>query len=251
VPAEQIEQVNRGADLVFVPSRWAREVYLDCGVEVPVHVLPHGVDPDAFRPIERERETLTFGTFGTPSPRKGIDVLLDAFVAEFAPEEPARLLLKAVRPDHGYDCDDPRVRWVEGLFDDARLLELLGEIDVFVLPSRGEGFGLTGLEAMATGLPLIATGWSGPTEYLAEADSLPLGYRLVDCGGVYSNGVHYQGSWAEPDVDHLRGLMRWCFEHRDEARAMGLRAAERVRREFTWDRAARIVTHELDALAAT
>jgi glycosyltransferase involved in cell wall biosynthesis len=129
------------------------------------------------------------------------------------------------------------------------LLELLGRMDAFVLPSRGEGFGLCGLEAMATGLPLIATGWSGPAEYLDPGDSFPLDYRLVDAGGTASNHVHYHGLWAEPDYEHLRYLLRWLFEHPEEAAARGRRAAERVRADWSWDRPALQICHDLDDIA--
>jgi hypothetical protein len=82
------------------------------------------------------------------------------------------------------------------------------------------------------------------------SDSLPLNYDLVDCNGVISNDVRYDGRWAEPDPEHLRALMRWCLDHRGEARAMGLRAAARVRRAFTWDRPAQIIRRDLDELEA-
>jgi glycosyltransferase involved in cell wall biosynthesis len=122
-------------------------------------------------------------------------------------------------------------------------------MDAFVLPSRGEGFGLTGLEAMATGLPLIATNWSGPVEYLDPADSYPLSYELVDAEGIEVLGVRYFGQWAEPNYEHLRNLMRWIYEHPEEAREKGRLASLRVSKEWTWDRVARQLCHELDELA--
>jgi hypothetical protein len=104
-------------------------------------------------------------------------------------------------------------------------------MDAFVLPSRGEGFGLTGLEAMATDLPVIATNLTGQADYLDPADSLPLDYRLIDAPGQVNPYVRFDGQWAEPDEAHLRRLLRWVYEHREEAVEMGSRAAARVRRE--------------------
>ena len=122
-------------------------------------------------------------------------------------------------------------------------------LDAFVLPSRAEGFGLCGLEAMASGLPTIATGWSGPADYLDPADSLALRFELVDAAATEANGVRYFGEWAEPDVDHLRSLLRWLYEHRDEAARMGRMAAARVHRDWTWDRVAARLRDDLDLLA--
>ena len=52
--------------------------------------------------------------------------------------------------------------------------------DAFVLPSRGEGWGRPHVEAMAMGLPLLATNWSGPTAYLDDSVGYPIAYRLVE-----------------------------------------------------------------------
>src|SRR5436305_1613425 len=77
-------------------------------------------------------------------------------------------------------------------------VHLLQQMDAFVMPSRGEGFGLCGLEAMSTGLALIATNWSGPAEYLEANDTFPLHYRLRDAGGIRIDSKNYYGLWAEP-----------------------------------------------------
>ena len=49
-----------------------------------------------------------------------------------------------------------------------------GAVDVLVQPSRGEGWGLPMVEAMACGTPVIGTRWSGPAEFLTEENSYPL-----------------------------------------------------------------------------
>jgi glycosyltransferase involved in cell wall biosynthesis len=252
VPKARINAINQTAALLYVPCRQNAASFRDCGVRVPLKVLPHGVDPARFPTLERARtgvEPFTFGTCGALSPRKGIDVLVRAFQEEFAPAEPVRLVLKSVDALSFVPPADARIRVITGFSTHEDLLALLRELDAFVLPSRAEGFGLCGLEAMATGLPLIATAWSGPADYLDPADSLPLAYRLVDAAATEANGVRHFGQWAEPEVGHLRSLMRWLYEHRDEAARMGLRAAARVHRDWTWDRAAAQLRDDLDLLA--
>src|SRR5207247_1086784 len=54
------------------------------------------------------------------------------------------------------------------------LAALYRSADCFVLPSRGEGWGMPLLEAMACGLPVIATDWSGPRDFLKEDWAYPL-----------------------------------------------------------------------------
>ena len=117
--------------------------------------------------------------------------------------------------------------------------------DAFVLPSRGEGWGrphveadghqLCGTrrsracspvvlmpkrspcEAMSMGLPVIATNWSGSTEFLWENVSLPL---QIDGLESVENGLKGH-QWAKPSEAHLRELMRWVAEHRAEAKKLG------------------------------
>lgn len=250
VPAEHVAEINTAVRLQYVPCRQNLESHLEAGVTVPIKVLHHGVNTTRFPLLERpERDVFTFGSFGDLSPRKGIDALLRAFCEEFTPREPVRLRLKATGTMPAYAYTHSGVQLLAGYLDDTGLQEFLRSLDAFVLPSRGEGFGLCGLEAMATGLPLVATGWSGPAEYLDESDSYPLAYRLVDTRGCVSNGVTYHGAWAEPDHDHLRVTLRHLYEHPDEARAHGQHAAGRVRRYWTWERVARQLLTDLDDVA--
>lgn len=249
VPAARVKEINQAVELLLVPSRENVDSYLESGVRVPTRVMHRGVDAARFPVLDRpRRETFTFGTIGDLSLRKGVDVLLRAFRDEFAPGEPARLLLKGIQAfDSGEP--DPRITTLTGFFDHDRLLELLAAMDAFVMPSRGEGFGACGLQAMSTGLPLIATNWNGPVEYLDPADTFPLSYRLVEAGGTWANHVEYFGIWAEPDYEHLRQLMRYLYEHPQEGRRKGALAAQRVRRDWGWERVARQFRDDVDAIA--
>lgn len=260
VPRKHVREINRAAALLYVPCQQNADSFRDRGVRVPIKVLHHGVDPERFPYLERsrDREVFTFGSFGEFSPRKGIDVLIRAFQDEFLPHEPVRLLLKTVKeeqkpkviPPYRRLIKDPRVELFSKYLQHDELLEFLRRMDVFVLPSRGEGFGLSALEAMSTGLPLIATNWSGPVEYLDPADSFPLSYRLVDVRGKVAHGVHFHGQWAEPDYEHLRALLRHLYEHPDEAAEKGRKAARRAHTQWTRDRLARQVCDDLDEVAS-
>lgn len=253
VPPPQVVEINRAVSLLYVPCRHNVESFRACGVDIPIKVLPHGVDPARLHLIDRPpRDRFTFGTFGDLGWRKGIDVLVRAFWEEFRPNEPVRLLLQNswADTDAWVFPEDPRIELLNRFVARAEVPTLLREMDAFVLPSRGEGFGLRGLEAMATGLPVIATNWSGPADYLDPADSLPLSYRLVDANAVPIGGDRLFGNWAEPDETHLRSLLRWVYERRPEAAAMGQRAAARVAARFTWDQIARQLCADLDEVAA-
>jgi glycosyltransferase involved in cell wall biosynthesis len=254
VPAERIEELNAGAELVFVPCVQNAEAFVSCGLERPVGVLHHGVDPARFPVLERAQDCrpFTFGSFGDLSPRKGIDALVRAFRAEFGEHEDVALRLRSSKtPPDAEGLDDARIHVEHGICDHPRLLEALRSMDAFVQPSRGEGFGLCGLEAAATGLPVIATDWSGPAEYVREVHGLPLRYQLQDAAGRRIGSSVFEGLWAEPDVDHLRELMRSLYEDRDAARERGRMAAQAVRERWTWERPAKQIRDELDARTLT
>src|SRR5574340_1130296 len=90
----------------------------------------------------------------------------------------------------------------------------------FVLPTRGEGWCRPLMEAMAAGLPTIATAWSGLTAFHHEAVGYPLKYRLMPVSEAGAREIPiYQGHcWAEPDGADLRRLMRHLVTRPEEAR---------------------------------
>jgi hypothetical protein len=97
---------------------------------------------------------------------------------------------------------------------------------------RSEGFGLTMAEAMYLGKPVIATGYSGNLDFMTPHNSYLVEYKVVAVGdGAAPYPAHAE--WAEPNVEHAARLMRHVFEHRDEARAKGRRAAAEIRRSHS------------------
>ena len=156
--------VNRWSDkVVCVSSETAKFVQ---STESPlsglIEVIPNGVALNPGRPPAggRDRDgTVRFGTLGTVKPIKGTDLLVDAFM-RFGPKHRVELLVAGLadRPwaealRHRAQADT-RIRFVGR---SSLPLSFLADLDVFVLPSRSEGMSNALLEAMASGLPCIAT----------------------------------------------------------------------------------------------
>jgi len=206
-------------------------------------VYGHGIDPAVYYPLERpDREVYTFLHYGQLSIRKGTDLVMEAFRREFKETEPVRLILKNTYPLFPVPLHVPNVEYLHATYSKEQMRELLFRSDCLVYPHRGEGFGLSGLEAMATGMPVIVTNWSGPVDYSDPADTLLLAYtmqRSREFDAIYQDFFEPgedSGRWAEPSLEDLRAKMRWCFEHRDKAQAMGQHAAERIANQWTWAR---------------
>jgi glycosyltransferase involved in cell wall biosynthesis len=127
-----------------------------------------------------------------------------------------------------------------------RLVELYQTSDCFVLPTHGEGWGMPILEAMACGVPAIATDWSGQTTFLTPANGYPLPIRgLVpaDSDNRYTRGAR----WADPDPDALVEILRRVATSPDERRAYGAQAAIDAQ-SWTWGRAVDTVCARLGAI---
>nr|MBA3642060.1 glycosyltransferase [Acidobacteriota bacterium] len=102
----------------------------------------------------------------------------------------------------------------------------------YLSPHRAEGFGLSLLEAMSVGKPVIATNYSGNVDFMTADNSYPIDYRLVALTRDY--GPYMRGAeWADPDLDHIAALIRHVVEHQDEAKTRGARAQSDVAQGWT------------------
>ena len=188
IDALSVRMLHR-ADAIIVPSHWTRATLIDVA-RIPddrIVVVPLGVDHERFRPAPvprkfREQFTLPESrpyvlAVGSDEPRKNLPTLLRA-MASVRRHLPDAMLLKV---GTGFD---PRARAT--LLDLTKQLGLAGAVrfhdrvsdadlarfynaaTVFVMPSLYEGFGLPVLEAMASGIPVIALDRTAMPEVLVE-----------------------------------------------------------------------------------
>ncbi|KAJ1621952.1 hypothetical protein T492DRAFT_1065749 [Pavlovales sp. CCMP2436] len=199
--------------------------------------------------------------------RKGWDVLLAAFLREFHADEGVELVLKTSR-FHSDASIQQRVAsftrelgLAEGSAAPVHVLELelaLSElprlyraVDAFVLPSRGEGWGRPHAEAMAMGLPAIATKWSGPTAFMDERNSFPVRVAALVPVQTDDAALRAEGHlWAQPDEAHLRAQMRFVYEHPELAAVRGRAARADMVARFSPRVVGEAVRERLRQLAA-
>jgi starch synthase len=211
---ERLEREPHEADVCIAASRFTVTSLEQAGIESRQIVsLPLGADLAQFRFAERPRN----GPFrilfvGGVGQRKGVKYLLQAFEQMRGPGVELTLagpLPADMRPLAPYQGS---VRFT-GRLDQADIVREMQQAHVLVLPSVFEGFGLVIVEAMATGMPVIASSHSaGPDIIREEVD----GYVL------------------EPeDVDGLVDRLERLRVDRDRAMEMGVSACERAR-DFSW-----------------
>ncbi len=250
LPPAWVDGCNR-MDEVWVAASFNVETFRSSGVTTPIRVMPLGVDTHYFNPDitgSRPSTRFTFLSVFEWGERKAPETLLRAYVQEFKQSEDVLLVISVFNRDPRVDVQEqiaaldlppgpPIVVMLNPEFADHQMGALYRSADCFVLPTRGEGWGMPVLEAMASGLPVIATSWSGPADFLHDG----VGYPLQSVGMVPAEArcPYYAGfEWAEPDLDHLRGLMREVFDHPERARAKGMAAAAEVASTWTWEQAA-------------
>lgn len=136
----------------------------------------------------------------------------------------------------------------DGLLSDADLARLYRHCAAFVLPTRGEGIGLPLMEAAATGLPIVVTGWGGQMDYLRPEDAYIVSYKLQPVPKkIQDKWQSLHGYWAEPSILSLRRQMRGLYESRGEIRPMALRQRLHVTSHWNWDVCVRQLLEYLEA----
>ena len=113
---------------------------------------------------------------------------------------------------------DGRITIVDRSLSRADMLSLMAGIDCYVSMHRSEGFGLGMAEAMAMAKPVIATAYSGNSEFVTERTGYPIPFTLKPVRR--HEYVHTEGQvWADPDEDACAAAMRAVMDRPEEAAA--------------------------------
>jgi glycosyltransferase involved in cell wall biosynthesis len=168
-----LKALCRSAAAVTAPSAYTLdELRATFAVRGPTEVVPNGVDAAELAGARRREDLGRYVlTAGRLVPQKGLDVLLRA-VARALPGEP-RLVVAGDGPERARLVALAAELGIDvvflGTLSREELAPLFAGADAFVLASRREAFGLVALEAMAAGVPLVATAVGGIPEVAAGA----------------------------------------------------------------------------------
>jgi glycosyltransferase involved in cell wall biosynthesis len=178
--------------------------------------------------------------FPDPSARVGLIIKSTGAVDHYP--ELRQALLRAAE-------EDSRIRVIDETISRQEMLALIKAADCYVSLHRAEGFGLGMVEAMAFGKPVIATDYSGSTDFLSEATGYPVPYRLTKVGT--DEYVHAEGQvWAEPSESDCARIMSHVFHNREEAAARARRGQLLVNERYSPANVGRLAEKRLNEIFA-
>lgn len=254
------DQLNN-LDQVLAVSFFVAKVLREGGVNTRIDILPNCVDTNHFTPdaspfvlkgIDDLNEKFMFYSVFSFGDRKAPELLLKAYIEEFGNDEKVGLFVQSASLLHSLQMsnidvnewfnsfvpgkDRPDIFVTPNMMPDEIFPNVINNFDVFVLPTRAEGFGLPMLEAHACGKPVITTGYGGVLDFVNDENGWLIDYDLENIPlqylPYYKNYIG--GEWANPSVAHLRKLMRYVFEHPEEVKEKGKKAVESAQR-FSMD----------------
>ena len=226
------------------------------GAVVGIGVPKHDPERPCRLPELESLRGMRFLHISSAFPRKGVDVLLDAFFSTFGGSDDVTLILKTfpnihnevgpllerMRKEHP---SPPDVRWIDRDLDAHEIMGLYNLSHCYVHPARGEGFGLPVAEAMAAGVPVIAPAHTGMADFVSDDTATTIRY------GIEPARTHFNipdSMWAEPDRDDLASAMREIAGDPDAEllKQKAERARQLISTEFSWA----AVTSRWDAFIA-
>jgi len=261
-------------DEIWVPSQFNKDSFARAGVPADkLQVVPIGIDasrynPDTVTPLEIPgRRGFVFLSVFDWSLRKGWDVLLRAYTQAFTAADNVTLVLRTAKRGSGPSvktlasdflatlgdpATQPTVVVLDEPVSEDEMPRLYRAADALVLPTRGEGWGLPVMEAMASALPVIVTRWGAHLDFANDDNALLIDNRGTVPVAAESKQSPFYGSdhqWADPSLEHLVALMRQVVADPDAAKRRGAAARETIRATWTPARTASWVTERLTRLA--
>ncbi|MES2345818.1 MAG: glycosyltransferase [Chlamydiota bacterium] len=169
IPPEWVSGMNCYFDAIVVPDRFLVDVYKNSGVEIPIFELPLGLYLDRFfeEPLRSSsKKPMVFGYLGSCIGRKNHLRIIQGFAKAFGNRDDVIL-----RMNYRYGQEDviqkireeidalglENIQFTNIPLDSVAYLNYFKTLDCYVSASKGEGFSIQPREAMALGIPVIAT----------------------------------------------------------------------------------------------
>lgn len=235
-------QNANNADFLLTPSKKSKLRMENLRVTKPIYVFPHGIEKNKFNFKKRKKdEVFKFLYVGECSDRKGTFHLVNVFLELFKGNQNVKLIMKSNDAMVFYKGDvlrklvdeNENIVWDVSNVGHYYVEKLYDEAHAYVYPSRADTFGMTLIEAMSCGLPIISTSEPGATE-LIEGRYYDIRTKNVQ---VF-NHPWMLGEWGEPNLGDLKKHMKYVYDNYDEILNSGKleENSEYVKNNFSWDK---------------
>jgi len=251
-PKEWIKLMNE-MDSILTATMFNKRIFEQAGVTLPITVIPHCFDPKMFnkdvKPNGRYDKT-TFFAMGTWKNRKNWPTLIKAFYDAFEVKDNVCLLIKTDNPSV-LEAEVMRIKrageWrskrTAPIYTEKRahcdfedIPSIMKKGDIYVSTSLGEGFGISGMNAMALGIPVITPRFGGCLEYALPDLCTYINpksyktYRVMDGITQFNNCI-----WPVLSIGDTRDAMRSVYENFKDAEKKAAAAYKYVHNNFTYD----------------
>lgn len=271
LPKDWIDCINQ-LNEVWVPSNYNKEVFLESGITIPIFVMPHTFNRSIFEKemvsnVITKPNSFVFYSIFQFLERKGPFQLLKAYLTEFQESEDVCLLLKTYlfNPTNQDERDKlkkivfdvkeklrlssyPNIYLIASALSRPQINRLHKDCDCLVSSHSSEGSGITLTESMMAGNPVIATNYSGSTDFLTEDTGYPVDYQLTPVYNMPWPAYDGSQTWADINIMDLRKKMRYVFENQKEARTRGLRGQRFVDNNLSWEAVGRKMKNRLEVI---
>lgn len=231
-PPKEWGSLIRAYDRVMVPNKWNKKVF-DERYKINTEIVPFGIHPEWFiyKPIKRKRPNNTFFFLMQEAfnMRKGFEYAIEAFYKYIYGKYNAELVLRSQYKQpiiKDYERQGTSILYGDIERKEQREIMLISHCLIF--PSKGEGFGMTPIEAMSTGMPVIVSNLQVHKEH-----NLP--YLFCKTNGIYkpTYGIYNDvGSWKSIDIDNLGCKMVEIIKNYEQFAYMALKARKNIEKRF-------------------
>ena len=139
---------------------------------------------------------------------------------------------------------DDNIYYMCGHLNKTEVNSLIADVDVYVSLHRSEGFGLVMAEAMYVGTPVIATNWSGNTEFMNSDTACMVGYDMKELDKDYE--PFKKGNlWADAHVDEAAQFMKKLYEDKEFYNKIAVNGQNYAKEHLAYKRSADIVSDRI------
>ena len=257
LPSVFFDIIKNYYNQIWAASAWQKDCMVAQGIKPDkIEIVPAGVDSKTFFPEEVSFEKyysdgrFKFVLFGRWSSRKATKDIIKTFLKTFNKDEPVDIIVSVDNPFpddqykstyerlKGYELEDERIKVIH--FPSREdYVKFIKKGHVFVSCSRGEGWNLPLIEAMACGTPAIYSNCSAQLEF-ASGKGHP-----VNIAKEVPNTIENTGNYYEPDWDHLSKVFRDTYQNYDKYKVKALQDSVEIREKFDWQNIGEIGFHKI------